>query len=126
VRGQEERLIAIATLLTIVVIVAHLLVAIFTPLLSRGPDIELAGWAQAFAMIAAIAALGLRIFEDGMRTRFDVARYRRYGADVAELDYRFETAEPATRLVVMERLEELSYRELRDFLQDHRDASFLL
>jgi hypothetical protein len=125
VKGQEERFVAIATLLTIIVVAAHLLVAIFTPLFGKD-GAGLVGWTQSFAMVAAIAALGIRIFEDGMRTRFDVARYRRYGGDAAELEYRFATAKPDDRFGVMERLEEVSYRELRDFLTDHRDASFLL
>jgi hypothetical protein len=124
--GREKRLITLAALLTVLVVIAHLLIAIFAPLFGA-TNPGLVGWTQTVAMIAALAALGTRVLEDGMRMRADVARYRRYGGEVAELQYRFANAtDNASKLALMERLEELSYRELRDFLTDHRDASFLI
>ena len=121
-RGNTDRNVKSAAL----VVVAHLLVAIFTPAIGKGYA-DLIGWLQTFAMIAALTTLGIRVLEDGMGIRVDVARYRRYGGEVAELDERYKAAaEAGERLAVMERLEELSYRELRDFLTGHHDASFVL
>jgi hypothetical protein len=62
-----------------------------------------------------------------LRPRAEVTRLRNCRGEVEELFRKFETAaEPSARLVLMERLEEVSYRELRDFLTLHDEASFVL
>jgi hypothetical protein len=54
-------------------------------------------------------------------------RYQRYQGEVAEVERQFDAAaNPAGKVVALERLEELSYRELRDFLTEHSEASFVL
>jgi hypothetical protein len=125
-KGQEERLSTTGNLLTIWVIFLHLLLAIL--ILLFGSQINnVSSWLQTFAMIAALWVLGLRVLEDGLRPGLEVARLRRYRGEIAEIQHRFElAADPAAKLSLMERLEELSYRELRDFLTDHREASFVL
>jgi hypothetical protein len=78
-------------------------------------------------MLAATGALALRVLEDGIRPRAEVTRLRNYRGEVLELYRKFEAAADVSgKISMMERLEELSYRELRDFLTLHHEASFVL
>jgi hypothetical protein len=57
---------------------------------------------QTISMVAALGVLGLRVLEDGLRPRAEVARLRTYRGEVAELFRKFEAAaEAAAKLALM-------------------------
>lgn len=73
----------------------------------------------------ALIALAAQVFSEGLRPRQEYERYRWYNKRVRELASDFETAStPTGKLVVMEKMEELSYQELRAFLHGHKEAHF--
>jgi hypothetical protein len=80
-----------------------------------------------FAAVAlAMAALGVRAFEEGLRPRHEIERYLRYRADMSKLLARFRAADVAGKLALMHEAEEVSYEEMRDFLRTHDEALFVL
>lgn len=125
-KGQERRLSLVGGLLTFVIILLHLLLAILVPFFTSEAH-QLGPWLQLLAMIAALTVLGIRVLEDGLRPKLEVMRYQRYQGEVAEVKRQFEAAADADeKVAALERLEELGYRELRDFLTEHSEASFVL
>jgi hypothetical protein len=129
-KGQEDRLELFALLATSLLVGMHLLVLVlilWSLVSSRAVETWIT-WSGSVAMIAAFVILAVRVFADGLRPRQEVARYRRYRAELAEIDRRFKEAgeQLSEKFELMERLEELSYRELREFLTDYREASFVL
>ena len=125
-QGQSRRIEQASYSLTLLVIVCHLLAVVVVTLALAGE-----GWIspamQTLGILAAMAVLALRVLEDGLRPRAEVGRLRTYRGEVTELFRKFETAaEPAAKLALMERMEEVSYRELRDFLTLQDEASFVL
>lgn len=128
--GQAQRIEMTSYSLTLIVVLFHLLaVVVVTLAVTRGSSGE-EGLGPFLGMVgiwAALAVLALRVLEDGLRPRAEVGRLRLYRGEVEELSRKFKAAtEPAAKLALMERLEELSYRELRDFLTLHDEASFVL
>ena len=112
--------------LTLIVVVCHIL-AVFVVDLEPAGESWLGPGMQTFGILAAMSVLALRVLEDGLRPRSEVARLRSYRGEVEELFRKFKAAaEPSAKLALMERLEELSYRELRDFLAQQEEASFVM
>jgi hypothetical protein len=124
--GQARRINATAYALTFMVVVCNVLAVAVLALALPG-EVWLSVGTQTISMLAATGALALRVLEDGIRPRAEVTRLRNYRGEVLELYRKFEaTTDVAVKISLMERLEELSYRELRDFLTLHHEASFVL
>jgi hypothetical protein len=124
--GQARRINATAYALTFLVVVCNVL-AVSVLALGLPGETWLSAATQTISMLAATGALALRVLEDGVRPRAEVTRLRNYRGEVLELYRKFEaTADASVKISLMERLEELSYRELRDFLTLHHEASFVL
>jgi hypothetical protein len=124
--GQARRINESAYALTFLVIACNVVAVSVVTVVPAGEN-----WifqaVQTISMLAAMGALALRVLEDGIRPRLEVTRLRNYRGEVLELFRKFEAStEVSAKLSLMERLEELSYRELRDFLTLHQEASFVL
>lgn len=125
-QGQARRIGQAAFALTVTVVLSSALAVAVVALDPPG-----SGWitttTEVIGTLAAMAALALRVLDDGMRPGREVARMRTYRGEILELLGKFEGTRDATkRLALGERMEELSYRELRDFLALHDEASFVL
>lgn len=77
-------------------------------------------------MMCALLVLGIRVLEDGLKPRLEAAHYRRYAGELAEIERVYVEAPTAERFALMRNVEELSYRELRDFLMNVKSASFVI
>lgn len=124
--GQARRIEQVSYSLTLLVIICHILAIVVVTFALAGEN-----WfspaMQTVGILAAMSVLALRVLEDGLRPRAEVGRLRTYRGEVVELSRKFEAAaEPTAKLALMERMEEVSYRELRDFLTLHDEASFVL
>lgn len=80
-------------------------------------------------IVSAMALLGvlamfLKIMAEGQQLRADVDRYQWYKQAIDDVDARFNDPDPAARIAALRKMEENSYRELRDFLKAHNDARF--
>lgn len=126
-RGQGQRIASLAFLLTLGVIVVHFISAVTLLGIQERPA-GLGAWLQTSAILLAVLALGLRALEGGLRTGVNVVRYVRYKNDVEVISLRFDHAgaDVEARIAEMEKMEELSYRELREFLADSDEADFLI
>lgn len=80
-------------------------------------------------IVSAMALLGvismfLKIMAEGQQLRADVDRYTWYKQAIDDVDAKFNNEDPAARIQALRKMEENSYRELRDFLKAHKDARF--
>jgi hypothetical protein len=126
VEGQARRIHETANILTVTTIAIDLFVLPLMFFTSSNYE-NLILWLQTVSIMSALAVLALRVLDEGVRPRADVARLRNYRGEVEELFRKFmATGDTVTKLSFMERMEELSYRELRDFLTVHEEASFVL
>ena len=128
--GQARRIEQTSYTLTLIAVICHVVALVVVTLavtLALAGESWLSPALQAAGILAALGVLALRVLEDGLRPRAEAGRLRLYRGEVAELSRKFEAAaEPAAKLALMERMEEVSYRELRDFLTLHDEASFVL
>jgi hypothetical protein len=123
-RGQAERLRQAGNALTVLVIVLHaMILAVLAFGDGHSPFVP---WLQTVGMMGALTVLALRVLDEGLNPRVDVARYRNYRGEAAELFRQYTAGDPQAKLAQMERMEELNYRELRDFLTTNDEASFVL
>lgn len=125
-KGQSNRIQEGSYVLIVVTICSHLLAVVVETLNLAGSN-WLGPTMQTVGVMAAMGVLALRVLEDGLRPRAEVARLANYRGEVAELLRKFSAAtKPSERLALMERVEEASYRELREFLSLHKEASFVM
>jgi hypothetical protein len=124
-RGQAERIQETANALTVMAVVLNLLALLMLVLVASAGG-TIAAWLETVGLMAAMCVLALRVLDQGVQPRADVARYRAYRGEIEELQREFnDTTDAARKLGLMVRVEELSYRELRDFIAAHNDASFI-
>lgn len=105
---------------------AVLLTSVSAILLFRGMAMD----APAFVIVASMVALCgvasalVRVIAEGLQLRTDRDRYRWYREAVEEVDASFHNPDPHARLAALRELEELSYREMREFLKTHGESRF--
>lgn len=75
----------------------------------------------------ALAAIGVRTLEHGMSLHSEIARYKEHRAEVIRLLHAFDEAKTvALKVEQMKRMEMESVRELRAFLRQHAESSFVI
>ncbi len=79
-----------------------------------------------FAVCCAVAALGMRTLEEGLQPRRELERYENYSDDVQDVASRFERHSRAEKFGAMIEMEELAYKEMREFLRTANESRFIM
>jgi hypothetical protein len=78
-------------------------------------------------IVIAVVALAARAFQQGLQPEREVERYQQYRSAVQSVLEQFDEAElPSQKLMVMRRMERLTYDEMRVFLIDNERSSFAI
>jgi hypothetical protein len=121
---QQRQFGFIWTTALALLVVLHLVVIVDA--LGPGGMIEIL-WIHITVTWLALLALGVKTLQEGLGLRPEINRYKEYRAEVSDIGIRFAHAgDNAARLKLMMEMEETAYREMRDFLRTHHDATFLL
>jgi hypothetical protein len=79
-----------------------------------------------FAASCAVAALGLRTLEEGLQPKRELERYQNYSDDLQDIADRFERGSRAEKFRAMIEMEELAYKEMREFLRTANESRFVM
>ncbi len=84
-------------------------------------------WPHLIIVWLAISAIGVRTIESGMALSGEIERYSDYRVEVAELAHRFDTAHTdREKLALMREMEIVSFEEMKRFLRQNNNASFVM
>lgn len=84
-------------------------------------------WLDVAVLWLAVAVLAVRALEEGLRPQREVERYRQYRSALRAVKTRLDTAAtPAEKIAAMKQLEEVSFAEMVNFLQDNDHARFIM
>jgi hypothetical protein len=78
------------------------------------------------AVFCAVAALGMRTLEDGLQPKRELERYQNYSDDLQDIADRFERGSRAEKFRAMIEVEELAYKEMREFLRTANESRFVM
>jgi hypothetical protein len=124
--GQARRINQASFALIFLVVLCHIFEVVLQSVRPVGTA-WLVPTMQTISILSALTVLALRVLEAGTGAGAEVARLRNYRGEVCEFSRRFDAAtDTPKRIALMERMEEASYRELRDFLTTHAEASFVM
>jgi hypothetical protein len=99
---------------------------LFALLIFRGlPDHTFvhAGLVSLIALVGVFSII-VRVVAEGYHLRGDRDRYTWYRDAIEEVDAQFRDPNPLVRIATLREMEEISYREMREFLKAHDEARF--
>lgn len=77
-------------------------------------------------VVLAIAALALRVIEEGLRPTEQIARLRLYLREILSARQRFQENSMLAKVTAMRTLEEAAAREMREFLQSANKSRYII
>ena len=86
-----------------------------------------ADWPHMFIICLALAAIAARAMEHGMALPAEIERYSSYRAEVTCILNRFDNATALRdKIRLMQEMEEVTFEEMRRFLRQNSEASFVM
>jgi len=118
-RRQLDVLGTLGVSCVVLLLSAHVLSALLV-----GNDAD--RWVHLAAVWIAIAALTLRVIEEGLKPRAEVERYRHYQSTTYRILERFDKGDVRAQLQAAEQLEQASFDEMTIFLRAQQEAKFIM
>jgi hypothetical protein len=88
---------------------------------------EVKRWLNVGVLWLAVAVLGVRALEEGLRPQREVERYRQYRSALRSIGARLDASDnPAEKIAAMKQLELISFEEMVNFLKDNDQARFVM